>query len=372
MRCACYPGIMRDCDPPMWTFLSILLFTTNLCWAETYTNNNNGLVTLPPDIPLDTTVINLDNNAFELLPALAFYNLSDLLEVSMRNNLLTAIDAMAFQGTDINDLDFANNKLKSIPECTLSTLTRIVLTSNEIYSINFDSLNSLYPNLAGLTLGDNPISDENITGIPNIPLTELFIQLTNIQNISWIRHFQGSLRRLTINNLNISSMDSDIFSNYSQLIHLLASNCELTSISCPEGTAIWRLVIGGNQFTQLPDLGCLKYSLVDLGYFKNGLTSIPGDYVTDYNQLTALNLANNLLSTFQCSAINGTSMSELDLGENQFTSIPNLECVAPTLRNLGLSYNLISIVHTIDVDYLTNLTTLKLSGNLLQCLEEVR
>ena len=89
MYCDCYPGMVMDGDHPMWILSTIFLITTNLYRAVAYTNNGNGLVTLPPDIPLNTTHINLDNNAFELLPPSAYSNFPGLRVVSMRNNLLT-------------------------------------------------------------------------------------------------------------------------------------------------------------------------------------------------------------------------------------------------------------------------------------------
>ena len=340
------------------------------CYSTDYTNKNNGLDTLPTDIPLSVVSINLDNNVFAVLPPFTFSNFPNLNKVSLRFNSLVTVDALAFNGTSIGFLDLYDNQLTSVPELALPTLTGINVAYNQIDHLDFDVLNALYPDMTSLSILANPVHMDNVSGDPRLPLTGLYIGHTNIRNISWIRTFRETLQSVTLNGLSLSHIDH-VFTNFSQLRTVLISQNDLVNFPCPEGTVMSKVEINTNELNEVPNFGCVKDTLENVGLQANAINSVPPDAFTGYSNLYYISLRNNLLTSFPCSAISGTAMSELNLMLNSLTSVPNLECVASTLQILHLDRNSISVVRRSDIHYLTNLNTLLLSENQLTCVEEV-
>lgn len=85
-----------------------------------------------------------------------------------------------------------------------------------------------------------------------------------------------------------------------------------------------------------------------------------------------MDLSNNVLNQLEIGVFGRNNLIELNLSQNNFTSIPSkaLSTVQKSLAILDLSINSIQNLQQNDFDGLINLTHLSLSHNRLESLEE--
>ena len=200
---------------------------------------------------------------------------------------------------------------------------------------------------------------------------DFYLGFTLISNIGWIKPLEGTLKSLTINGLDWSNLAPDYFSNFTNLNVLLSSSCSLSSFHCPENAPLQHLQLMTNSLLMVPDLQCLKDTLLKLGLNENAITNVEDNALSGFGLLKELTLRNNELTSFSCSSISGTVMELLDLELNSLQTFPNLQCIARSLTVLKLTENSISLVQKTDVEFLTNLNTLLLGKNTISCLEWV-
>lgn len=140
----------------------------NCIWRnnkQTTVCENQNLISIPNQISSTTQVLDLNANNFQILPSRAFQErgLVNLQKLFLSRCKLGAISDDAFyQLTNLVELDLSENLLTHVPMKALvnsTNLRRLLLNNNHIATINaesFATLNNLkFLNLSGMCFDDN-------------------------------------------------------------------------------------------------------------------------------------------------------------------------------------------------------------------------
>uniref|UniRef100_A0A0V0J6I3 EGF-like domain-containing protein n=1 Tax=Schistocephalus solidus TaxID=70667 RepID=A0A0V0J6I3_SCHSO len=126
-----------------------------------------GLTTVPDDLPLNTTNLNLAGNKLKILRPGTFERYSNLRKLNLEGNAIEAIAPGTFKNlSHLSSLYLTSNRIKSITSDTfreLSSLTVLYLQRNEISCIDPEAFSAI-PGLRILHLSDNKIEtlDEKV------------------------------------------------------------------------------------------------------------------------------------------------------------------------------------------------------------------
>lgn len=97
------------------------------CQAQEVICSGRKLTEYPPDIPLDTRRLYLNDNSIAFLPALNLGLLSDLVYLDCRNNLISEVMDYTFVGVyKLIYLDLSSNRLRSISPYSFSVLSNLL------------------------------------------------------------------------------------------------------------------------------------------------------------------------------------------------------------------------------------------------------
>jgi hypothetical protein len=112
-------------------------------------------------------------------------------------------------------------------------------------------------------------------------------------------------------------------------------------------------------------------SLQMVNLFKNKIATIPSDFLTGASAVWSLQLAANKLTSFPCSAVNGTNLGSIYLYLNQLTEFPDPSCVGSTLKQVYMGFNQITSLDPKVIRNLPLLTRLDLKSNQITCIHKV-
>jgi hypothetical protein len=111
--------------------------------------------------------------------------------------------------------------------------------------------------------------------------------------------------------------------------------------------------------------------LEKLDLHDNPLDTLPPSIACGSEHFYQLSLSRTLLSSFNCSAVNGTSLRQLMLFSCKFETFPDLSCVGSTLEEIYMTANAISYLDPVVFHYLPRLTMFDFRYNQIACIEEV-
>ncbi|MEM1168484.1 MAG: COR domain-containing protein, partial [Cyanobacteria bacterium P01_H01_bin.35] len=129
------------------------------------------------------------------------------------------------------------------------------------------------------------------------------------------------------------------------------------------------LNLSNNQLTSLPELISTFSNLTSLDLSNNQLTSLP-ESISQLSNLTELSLNSNQLTSLPESISKLSNLTELSLNSNQLTSLPESIIKLSNLTELYLSRNQIYTNLPESISKLSNLTKLYLNSNQLTNLPE--
>ncbi|XP_068603522.1 leucine-rich repeat and immunoglobulin-like domain-containing nogo receptor-interacting protein 1 [Brachionichthys hirsutus] len=322
------------------------------CYAEPPEVNCSGgrFASAPIVLPRDAKLLNLTHNGIKTLPRQQFRNLTQLLDLDLSDNIMSAIEVEAFVGLQsLMSLRLARNRLKILPVGAfvgLSNLKFLDISSNEILVfLDFTFLDLTLLQLmkatgnelvfvsrqafAGLTsLQELHLDGRNLTAVP----TEALAQL-------------GGLRILCFHQLGLSTLPNYSFSRLERLKELVLARCPwLENLS---GNSLFDLnltsltirhcKLAAVPYVPLQHLVYLVY--LDLSY--NPISHIHGNLLGVLVRLQELHLVGGLLICIEHGAFRGlTRLELLNVSENLLTT---LEVGAfhsvETLKTVGLDRN---------------------------------
>ena len=123
------------------------------------------------------------------------------------------------------------------------------------------------------------------------------------------------------------------------------------------------LFISNSGLEEFPNLTYIARGLESLEVTGNSIVNITAELLLELEDLTLLNVSDNLLVSFPNVPID--ALKNLCLSENLFKVFPNLSRMANQIEQLDLGMNSISLVTDQDVDGFDSIKVLKLNWNQL-------
>lgn len=322
------------------------------CAGDSLDCSGRGLATLPRDLPSWTRSLNLSYNRLSEIDSAAFEDLTNLQEVYLNSNELTAIPSLGAASIGVVSLFLQHNKILSVDGSQLKSylsLEVLDLSSNNITEIR----SSCFPNglrIRELNLASNRISilesgafdglsrslltlrlsKNRITQLPvkafKLPrLTQLDLNRNRIRLIEGLT-FQGldSLEVLRLQRNNISRLTDGAFWGLSKMhvLHLeYNSLVEVNSGSLYGLTALHQLHLSNNSISRIQRDGwsfCQKLHELILSF--NNLTRLDEESLAELSSLSILRLSHNAISHIAEGAFKGLkSLRVLDLDHNEIS-----------------------------------------------------
>ncbi|XP_015790931.1 chaoptin-like [Tetranychus urticae] len=296
----------------------------------------------------------LDNNKLTRLGWETVSGYRRLQKLSIRSNALSTIASDAFKGEpNLQIVDLSWNRLIELPSELFHdniNLRILHLTGNELTLLPENLLNPT------VHLEKLDISYNRLTLFPSKALKPVSSSLRSLiltGNQLW------SLRREDFEGILPRLLNLDLSGNH---IKQIQSSC-LTPL-----TSLISLNLADNPLKLIRDnlLKTLSATLEELNLSNTRLTELPD--LSYMDSLISLNLSVNKLSGLTFT--NYTSLINLDLSQNAFTSIPNnVWHFLPSLQSLSISSNPISFLHNdsfIGLKSLESLEIANLSLNYIQ------
>eukprot|EP00920_Eleutheroschizon_duboscqi_P030853 GHVT01074592.1.p1 GENE.GHVT01074592.1~~GHVT01074592.1.p1 ORF type:complete len:292 (-),score=-2.73 GHVT01074592.1:514-1389(-) len=264
--------------------LKALLLKEGMCIE--YDNSSTGLTNIPDQntIPPDVTAVYLSSNLIASVPDSVFDQLSSLVRINLRGNVIQHVGDMAFVGTLLSRLNLNTNRLT-----TIMSLFDIKDTLNE------------------LMLADNLIS--NMTDMSYLK-SLYYLDLSGNRMLE----FDGYLLNGTV--LEILNLESNRLQTFPQNLHCIGKTLETlglkynqisfinsSSLKCLEMLAT--LNLDHNLLTTIPDVSPLTNSLETLTLSYNRMVNITGNHGYS-SQLSFLDITRNQIENFDACLFNGS------------------------------------------------------------------
>ncbi|XP_073476142.1 leucine-rich repeat-containing G-protein coupled receptor 5 [Aquarana catesbeiana] len=310
--------------------------------------SDRGLNTLPTNLSIFTTYLDLSMNNITKLPSGALHNLHYLEELRLAGNDLTYIPKGAFAGlSSLKVLMLQNNQLKQVPSDAfhnLRSLQSLRLDANHINYVPPNSFNGLL-SLRHLWLDDNALTEIPVRALESL----------------------SALQAMTLALNKIHHIPDHAFRNLSSLVVLHLHNNRIYSLGkkCFDGLhSLETLDLNYNNLDEFPAAIKTLRNLKELGFHSNNIRSIPEHAFIGNPSLITIHFYDNPIQHVGRSAfqhlpelrtliLNGasqitefpdltgtTSLESLTLTGAQLVSLPNVICdQLPNLQVLDLSYN---------------------------------
>lgn len=333
-------------DYPSPMLLERIDFSYNTIDDITYLFNANSTI----------KIIILEKNWIRRLKAKAFYNLSTS-RIALAYNRITHIDHDAFNGLEqtLEHLDLEHNLLTEFPKAVLSLkqLNYLYLPSNGIGAVD-----ALPPSVRALSLAAN-----NFTTMPVAALkmcNELMYLNMGYNKITELpenvfQEWGGKLETLFLRNNKITSLNYGSFNGLDAIKEM--------SLSFNDIHYLHPLVFENISKT-------LTIFELSFGLYREDFPTEQFKYFTELMWLSLDN--NNLKKITDESLIALTELVHINLSFNRIAMFPPTIFIAEIhkkLKEIDLSYNLLTKVYTNSFDSLLNLHTVRLSSNRIVSLD---
>jgi len=290
--------------------------------------------------------------------------LSNLIELDLRNNNLSQLPAEIGQLSNLVELNLRNNRLSQLPAeiSQLSNLIELDLNSNQLSQLPAEI--GQLSNLVELDLRNNQLSQLPAEIGQLIHLTKLYLRGNQLSQLPAEIGQLSNLTELVLSGNQLSQLPAEI----GQLIHLTKlylNDNQLSQLPAEIGqlSNLTELVLSGNQLSQLPTEVSNLTHLTKLSLSGNQLSQLPAEIV-HLTHLTYLSLHNNHLSQLPAEVSNLTHLTKLSLSGNQLSQLPAEIVQLTHLTYLSLHNNHLSQLPA-EIAQLTHLTSLSLHNNQL-------
>ncbi|XP_029453040.1 leucine-rich repeat-containing G-protein coupled receptor 5 [Rhinatrema bivittatum] len=246
-------------------------------------------------------------NNIRHVPDHAFGNLSSLVVLHLHNNRIDSLEKKGFDGLhSLETLDLNYNSLDEFPSAirTLTNLKELGFHSNNIKSIPEEAFVG-NPSLITIHFYDNPIQFVGKSAFQHLP----------------------ELRTLTLNGASQITEFPDLTGTTS-LQSLTLTGAQITSLpeaACDQLPNLQVLDLSYNQIQELPNFtGCQKLQKIDLRH--NEIHEIGANIFQKLVALRSLDLAWNKIKVIHaCAFTSLSSLLKLDLSSNLLSSFPVTE-----------------------------------------------
>uniref|UniRef100_A0A8C3P1U5 Slit homolog 1 protein n=1 Tax=Chrysemys picta bellii TaxID=8478 RepID=A0A8C3P1U5_CHRPI len=352
------------------------------CEANVVECSNLKLTKLPERIPQTTAELRLNNNEISVLEATGlFKKLPHLKKINLSNNKVTEIEDGAFEGAaSVSELHLTANQLESVRSGMfrgLAGLRTLMLRNNRISCIHNDSFTGLR-SVRLLSLYDNQISTIAPGAFDTLQSLSTLNLLANPFDcncrLAWLGDW---LRRRKIVTGNPRCQNPDFLRQIPlQDVAFPDFRCEegqeetgcVPRPQCPqECTCLDTVVRCSNKHLKSLPKGIPK-NVTELYLDGNQFTLVPGE-LSSFRSLQLVDLSNNKISSLSNSSFTNTSqLTTLILSYNALQCIPPLAFEGlRALRLLSLHGNDISSLPEGIFADVTSLSHLAIGANPLYC-----
>lgn len=307
-----------------------------------------------PVLPNYVHTLQLANNKLNDTTVLEIRNLSNLIKVTLKRNLLEVIPK--FSGLNgLKHLILANNHITSISRealLALPALRTLDLSRNQLHSIEANSFP--IPNSLGhLILNFNEITNIDVAA---------FVPLNNLTD-------------LELNNNQIGNLPVGTFQNLTRLkkLSLNFNHLEINWSTFKGLVAVKNLQLKANRIRALQDgVFYVMRNIESIDLAQNQITSLSRKELYNLTKLRHLNLSMNAISHIEVDAWEFTQLLELlDLSHNAITEFKpqHLDCLQ-RLKTLNLAHNRLQYLQDNTFNCVKNLEELNLRRNRLSWIIE--
>ncbi|XP_047388047.1 leucine-rich repeats and immunoglobulin-like domains protein 1 [Sciurus carolinensis] len=322
------------------------------CVGDSLDCSGRGLATPPGDLPAWTRSLNLSYNKLSEIDPAGFEDLTNLQEVYLHNNELTAIPSLGAASPHVVSLFLQHNRIRSVDGSQLKAylslevldlssnniteirsacfphglhIRELNLASNRIGTLESGAFDGLSRSLLTLRLSKNRIAQLPVKAFKLPRLTQLDLNRNRIRLIEGLT-FQGldSLEVLKLQRNNISKLTDGAFWGLAKMhvLHLeYNSLVEVNSGSLYGLTALHQLHLSNNSISRIHRDGwsfCQKLHELILSF--NNLTRLDEESLAELSSLSVLRLSHNSISHIAEGAFKGLrNLRLLDLDHNEIS-----------------------------------------------------
>ncbi|EDW31947.1 GL10699 [Drosophila persimilis] len=307
-----------------------------------------------PALPNHVQTLHLANNKLNDTTVLEIRNLSNLVKVTLKRNLLEVIPK--FTG--------------------LTGLKHLILANNRIRSISSEAL-AVLPMLKTLDLSRNQLHSIEANSFPkSTRLAHLILNWNEIANVD--EHSFAALNNLTdleLNNNRLNSLPVGVFKNLNRLKKLALSynHLEINWSTFRGLLSLQRLQLKSNQIRSLQDgVFYVMRNIESIELDHNQISSLSRQGLFNLTKLHHLSLSNNSISRIELDTWEFTqSLESLDLSHNSISEFKpqHLDCLQ-RLKQLNLAHNKLQYLQENTFDCVKNLEELNLRRNRLSWIIE--
>ncbi|XP_049576546.1 slit homolog 1b isoform X3 [Syngnathus scovelli] len=356
------------------------------CEANVVDCSNLRLTKFPQPLPPATEELRLNNNDLTLLEATgAFKGLSQLKKINLSNNKISEIEDGAFEGASaVAELHLSANHLEAVRGAMfrgMDSLRMLMLRNNKIDCLHNGSFAGGLANVRLLSLYDNRLSailPGTFDALPNLSTLNLLANPFNCDcRLSWLAAWLRSRRIVTGNprcrgpaflrEIPLQDVAAPDFRCDDGSPAAESAGCRLGP-QCPGAcTCVDTVVRCSNKHLQALPRG-LPANLTELYLDGNRFTRVPG-HLGNFRHLQLIDLSNN-----QISSLSDDSFANMSQLTTLILSYNSLQCIPPLalgglrkLRLLSLHGNDISELQQGIFDDVTSLSHLAIGSNPLYC-----
>lgn len=292
----------------------------------------------------------LGDNGLTTLSEGAFTNLLNLTSLDLDQNLVTDIDAHVFPAS-LQTLSLSNNLLTEIPVAALydlQNLTWIQLSGN-LFARLPKPISLPVKHLHKLDLSHNllTIIPPHFINSTGLSITNLHLEFNYIRTVSQAAFRGLVLERLSLSNNRLSTIPDGAFEGVQETLKALDLSYNLLEIfpkALKDLTVLSHLYLRGNSLKNLDqyDLYGCRYDLEVLDLSSNQLTVIPKESLHFTQRVSRISLQDNFIKRINSDdfAVWGQTLTALNIANNILSHIsPDAFLGTTKLRELKLSYN---------------------------------
>jgi len=306
----------------------------------------------------NTIAVTFNFNQLTHVPARSFSSLGTTgaasIEIKLAWNQIRDVDQDAFEGIEhaVTYIDLSDNMLTSVPAVLgkLSAIKTLKIEGNPLTSL---------PATAMMAMGDT-LSTLNI----GLGLFNTWPSQMNLLTM---------LRSLTVSGLSSNDIPTDAFFNLNTTLQSLTlQGTRLSNI--PSALCFLQevktFIFSSNYYIDKDNAGdpCQKHNTIPravtaLTLSDDDLEGIP-DIFSVFPAVTRLSLSDNNISfIYDDSSYDGNHVTEVDLKNNSFVTVPHVLNRFKELTVLRLDYNSITAIGPADLSGVTSLRLLYLTNN---------
>ena len=360
-----------------WTILCVIYIAVpTLVSSQKYDLRNMGLEEIPDGIPNDTTKLilyknNLGNADFSRLSGLAIELLG------LTDNKLTSFPNLDAIGSTLESLDFTANLMSNISASSLEGLINLESLCLRLNQFTvFPNLSPVGDTLTYLNFQLNDLRVITAADVePLIVLESLQLDQNEVLVIEDLSPLSATLISLTASqcDLAVTSSVTNMLSGFTKLEIVWLNKRSLTSLPDFSSCNALQVFTANNNDLHYIDPShfdrCTALKQLDLG--DNNLTTLP-NITAMGNSLEILYFPRNRISHFNQDFLRAqTALVNVKFQDNALSEFPDVSMSGATLNRLVLDTNLILMIDSDVLGKLINLATLDMENNQLTSFPDV-